>query len=55
MTAGSSTSRTPGTQPAARLLVLTPPRTAYHSAPAAGQMTSPARLPTQKQRSAEPK
>ena len=55
MTAGVSTSRTPGTQPAARVLALTPPRITPHSAPPAGQMTSPARLPTQKQRSAEPK
>jgi hypothetical protein len=55
MTAGISTSRTPGTHPAARLLALTPPRTPYATAPAAGQMISPARLDTRTKRSWDPK
>ena len=46
ITAGISTSRTPGTQSEARLLALTPPTTPYRTAPAAGQATSPARLET---------
>jgi hypothetical protein len=55
MIAGSSTSRTPGTHPAARALALTPPKTPYATAPAAGQMTRPARLETRTKRSWDPK
>ena len=39
----------------ARLLALTPPSTPNSTAPSAGQMTSPARLPTSKTRSCKPK
>jgi hypothetical protein len=55
ITAGISTSRTPGTQSAARLLALTPPSTPNASTPSAGQMTSPARLDMRKTCSWEPK
>jgi EmrB/QacA subfamily drug resistance transporter len=48
-TAGTSTSRTPGTQSTARLLLEIPPRTANSTAPVAGQIISPARLDTKKQ------
>jgi hypothetical protein len=53
-TAGTSTSRTPATQPAARLLATIPPSPPNSTAPTTGQMTSPARLETKKQCSAEP-
>ena len=55
ITAGISTSRTPGTQSAARLLALTPPSTPNASAPSAGQTISPARLDMRKTCSWEPK
>ena len=46
MTAGTSTSRTPGTQSPATPLPVIPPSTPNNTAPTAGQMTSPARLET---------
>ena len=44
MTAGTSTSRTPGTQLPATLLPVIPLSTPNKTAPTTGQMTSPARL-----------
>ena len=44
MTAGVSTSRTPGTQSAASRLPVIPPTAPNKTTPTAGQMTSPARL-----------